>query len=88
MLGPAIHGAMVKRQGGNHQPGRAVRGRSGSTSSGQQIKLWADLLADLDQGEPSISTTASEMAEDVPRGIRTAVNNELARRGCRFRINS
>ena len=79
---------MVKRQGGSHPPGRAASGPAGGSSSGQQIKLWADLLADLDQGEPSISTTASEMAEDVPRGLRSAINNELARRGCRFRIGA
>lgn len=53
-----------------------------------QIQLWADLLVDLDHGEPSISTTAREMAEDVPCQLRSAVNHELARRGCAFRIGT
>ena len=56
--------------------------------AGRQVNLWADLLDDLDHGEPSISTTASEMAQDVPSRLRSAVNNELARRGCRFRIET
>lgn len=53
-----------------------------------QIKLWADLLVDLDHGDPSITTTAREMAEDVPRQLRNAVDHELARRGCAFRIGA
>jgi len=70
---------MARHHGGNHPPGR---------SSNRQITLWADLLVDLDRGAPAISTTASEMAEDVPRQLRSAVNNELARRGCPFRISA
>lgn len=54
----------------------------------RQVNLWADLLADLDQGQPAISTSAQEMAQDVPRQLRHAVNNELARRGCHFRIGA
>jgi len=54
----------------------------------QQVQLWADLLADLDHGEPAISTSASEMAEDVPLKLRKAVDRELERRGCRFRISA
>jgi hypothetical protein len=69
---------MSPQHGSNHPPGRNNR----------QISLWADLLADLDQGAPAISTTASEMAEDVPRQLRSAVNHELARRGCAFRISA
>lgn len=60
--------------------------RSAPAKPAPQVSLWADLLHDLDQGEPAISTTASEMAADVPAGLRGAVNKELARRGCRFRI--
>ena len=70
---------MSPRHGSNHPPGR---------SNTRQISLWADLLADLDQGAPAISTTANEMAQDVPRQLRNAVNNELARRGCPFRISA
>ena len=63
---------------GNHPPGGGAR----------QVKLWADLLVDLDHGDPSISTSAREMAEDVPTPLRRAVDHELARRGCAFRIGS
>ena len=70
---------MSLHHGSNHPPGHR---------SNSQINLWADLLADLDRGAPAISTTASEMAEDVPRPLRNAVNNELARRGCPFRISA
>lgn len=70
---------MAIRHGSHHPSG---------PSSKSQIKLWADLLADLDQGEPAISTSASDMAKDVPRQLRGAVNSELARRGCPFRISA
>ena len=70
---------MSLHHGSNHPPGR---------SNNRQISLWADLLVDLDRGAPAISTTASEMAQDVPRQLRTAVNNALARRGCPFRISA
>ncbi|MFM1813156.1 MAG: hypothetical protein RLZZ336_2094 [Cyanobacteriota bacterium] len=70
---------MPVHHGSNHPPGG---------NNHRQISLWADLLTDLDRGAPSISTSASEMAEDVPRQLRSAVNNELARRGCPFRISA
>ena len=75
--------SMVRPAPSQHRPKR-----SHPTKPTQQVSLWADLLDDLDQGEPAISTTASEMAADVPASLRGAVNNELARRGCRFRIES
>jgi len=70
---------MASHHGSNHRPGRNIT---------RQISLWADLLADLDRGAPAISTSATEMAQDVPRQLRSAVNNELARRGCPFRISA
>mgnify|MGYP006282128915 CR=1 FL=1 len=63
---------------GKHPPSGGLR----------QVKLWADLLVDLDHGEPSITTTAREMAEDVPTQLRSAVDHERARRGCSFRIGA
>ena len=54
----------------------------------RQVNLWADLLVDLDHGQPAISTSAQEMAQDVPMPLRSAVNNELERRGCHFRIGA
>ena len=74
---------MVRASGSTHPPGR-----SGGSRPARQVSLWADLLNDLDQGEPSISTSATEMAQDVPSSLRSAVNRELERRGCRFRIGS
>lgn len=74
---------MARAAGSKHPPGR-----SGTGKPTRQVSLWADLLNDLDQGEPSISTSATEMAQDVPSGLRSAVNHELERRGCRFRIGS
>lgn len=63
-------------------------GKHPPSNGSRQIKLWADLLVDLDHGDPAVSTTAREMAEDVPRQLRNAVNHELERRGCRFRITA
>ena len=54
----------------------------------RQVALWADLLDDLDHGQPAISTSAQEMAQDVPKTLRNAVNNELERRGSHFRISA
>jgi len=78
MLGSVHLLVMAHHQHGHHPPGRPM----------QQVQLWADLLADLDHGEPAISTSASEMAEDVPLKLRKAVDRELERRGCRFRISA
>ena len=63
-------------------------GKRSAPPGNPQVNLWADLLADLDSGQPAVSTSAREMAEDVPRHLRSAVNTELARRGCRFRIGA
>ena len=68
----------MQRHLGNHPPG----------SGSRQVTLWADLLVDLDHGQPAISTTAQEMAADVPRQLRRAVNSELERRGCLFRVDA
>jgi len=83
MLGAAKAMTMTRATTGHHPPSRKTPAKAG-----RQVNLWADLLDDLDHGEPSISTTASEMAQDVPSRLRSAVNNELARRGCRFRIET
>ncbi|MEB3173523.1 MAG: hypothetical protein VKL97_06615 [Cyanobacteriota bacterium] len=74
---------MARPAPGHHPPARPTPPRPA-----RQVSLWADLLDDLDHGEPAISTSASEMAADVPAGLRRAVNKELARRGCRFRIET
>jgi hypothetical protein len=50
------------------------------------IHQWADLLAALVQGSPSISTSAEEMAGDLPQALVTPVNLELKQRGCSFQV--
>jgi hypothetical protein len=50
------------------------------------ISQWADLLADLEQGSPSISTSAEEMAGDLPEALVNQVNQELRLRGCSFQV--
>jgi hypothetical protein len=51
------------------------------------VSLWADLISALLQGSPSISVSAEEMADDIPRDLVTPVNRELRQRGCSFRVN-
>lgn len=50
------------------------------------INQWADLLAALVQGSPSISISAEEMAGDLPQELVTPVNLELKQRGCSFQV--
>ena len=50
------------------------------------IHQWADLLSALVQGSPSISTSAEEMAGDLPQALVTPVNLELKQRGCNFQV--
>jgi hypothetical protein len=50
------------------------------------INQWADLLAALVQGSPSISISAEEMAGDLPQDLVTPVNLELKQRGCSFQV--
>ena len=54
----------------------------------QQIRQWAQFLEAMAAGSPSISTTADQMAEDVPQDLVPAVNDQLAARGSRYRIAS
>ncbi len=53
-----------------------------------QIKQWVQLLEALEEGSPSINTTAEQMAEELPRELVVDVNNQLAARGCSFRIKN
>ena len=50
------------------------------------IDQWADLLSALEQGSASISTSAEEMASDLPANLVTQVNQELRQRGCNFQV--
>jgi len=50
------------------------------------VGLWADLLAAIQQGSPSISVSAEEMADDMPQELVRPVNRELRQRGCSFQV--
>jgi hypothetical protein len=50
------------------------------------IALWAELLATLHQGVPSIAVSAEEMAGDIPSELVQPVNRALHARGCRFQV--
>ncbi len=52
-----------------------------------EIDLWVKLLETLNEGSPSINTTADQMAEELPADLVKEVNSQLAIRGCDFRVN-
>jgi hypothetical protein len=52
----------------------------------QLVGQWADLLVALVQGSPAISTSAEEMASDLPQELVRPVNLELQQRGCSFQV--
>jgi hypothetical protein len=50
------------------------------------VEQWAELLWALKQGSPSISTSAEQMAEDMPRELVSAVNRQLQQNGWDFQV--
>ena len=50
------------------------------------VQQWAALLSALTEGSPSISTSAAQMAEDVPGELVDPVNLELRELGCSFQV--
>lgn len=50
------------------------------------VQQWAALLSALTEGSPSISTSAAQMAEDLPRELVDPVNLELRQLGCSFQV--
>ena len=52
------------------------------------VQQWAQLLSALTEGSPSISTSADQMAEDLPSELVEPVNAELRVIGCTFQVNS
>jgi hypothetical protein len=50
------------------------------------IQQWADLLAALSEGSPSISTSAAQMAEELPGDLVEPVNQQLRELGCGFQV--
>ena len=53
----------------------------------QLVSQWADLLSALDEGSPSISASAEQMAEDMPKHLVAAVNARLQLLGCGFQVS-
>jgi hypothetical protein len=52
------------------------------------VAQWAELLSALDEGSPSISTSADQMAEDLPGDLVEPVNAELRQRGCSYQVTA
>ena len=50
------------------------------------VQQWAALLSALTDGSPSISTSADQMAEDLPGDLVDPVNVELRELGCSFQV--
>ena len=50
------------------------------------VQQWAQLLSALTEGSPSISTSAAQMAEDLPGELVEPVNAELRHIGCSFQV--
>lgn len=57
-------------------------------ASNRLVQLWADLLEALLQDSGSISTSAEEMADDMPGELVSSVNRELQQRGHGFRVTA
>ena len=56
-------------------------------SRSEHVGQWADLLEAMTVGSPSITTTADQMAEDLPNELVEDVNHQLTRRGCRYQVH-
>ena len=56
-------------------------------SLSRQIDQWSQLLEAMQSGSPSITSTADQMAEDMPSELVDGVNQQLAERGCSFRVH-
>jgi len=52
------------------------------------VEQWAELLSALFAGSPSISTSAEQMAEDLPKELVGPVNVQLQARGCAFQVKA
>jgi hypothetical protein len=50
------------------------------------VQQWAQLLSALTDGSPSISTSADQMAEEMPGELVDSVNAELRDIGCSFQV--
>jgi len=50
------------------------------------VQQWVDLLSALAVGSPAISTSAAQMAEELPGDLVEPVNGELRHLGCSFQV--
>jgi len=51
------------------------------------VEQWVALLSALDAGSPSITTTAAQMADDMPLDLVEPVNQQLRAMGCSFQVS-
>lgn len=51
------------------------------------VQQWAQLLSALTEGSASITTSADQMAEDLPTELVESVNAELRDIGCNFQVS-
>ena len=52
-----------------------------------QVEQWTQLLEALQLGSPAITTSLDQMAEEIPNDLVDDVNEQLTRRGCRYRVS-
>ena len=52
------------------------------------VQQWADLLSALAVGSPAISTSAAQMAEEMPADLLEPVNRQLRQLGSSFQVQS
>ena len=50
------------------------------------VQQWANLLSALNEGSPSINTSADQMAEELPGELVEPVNRQLREIGCSFQV--
>jgi hypothetical protein len=50
------------------------------------VQQWADLLSAMAVGSPAISTSAAQMAEEMPAELLEPVNRQLRRLGSSFQV--
>ena len=53
----------------------------------EQVGQCVDLLEAMDHGSPSITTTADQMAEELPPELVEDFNRQLSNRGCRYQVH-
>lgn len=82
--------------GQNHRSALWSRGGCGSVlqtlglesaAERRLVKQWADLLEALQQNTAAVSTSAEELASELPPKLVAPVNAALRQRGCEWQLN-